>query len=90
MRVDQDFLSQLAGEGLLTAEVTYYRPDHPRLLQTFVWQVMDSAPQYPRLSRFLDHWRTEINAMIHSIRVAHNDEMGPRQFRLNPDELTLN
>lgn len=33
---------QLKGYRLATAEITYRLPDHPSLLQTFVWQHYDS------------------------------------------------
>ena len=36
--VSQDFRKQLEGYGLTTANILYRRPDHPWLLQTFVWQ----------------------------------------------------
>src|SRR5678816_4297031 len=32
---------------LVTAEITYRLPDHPHLLQIFVWQNYDTAPDYP-------------------------------------------
>ena len=32
----QEFEQRLKGARLLTAEVLYYMPDHPRLLQTFL------------------------------------------------------
>ena len=38
---------QLKGYRLATAEITYRLPDHPSLLQTFVWQHYDIAPDYP-------------------------------------------
>ncbi|MBY0421341.1 MAG: usg protein, partial [Parvularculaceae bacterium] len=31
-------------------------PDHPGLLQTYVWQDYDISPDYPVLKRFLDFW----------------------------------
>ena len=33
----QDFSRQLAGYGLTTAHILYRRPDHPWLLQSYVW-----------------------------------------------------
>ena len=48
-----DFERRLKGATLLTAEVLYYMPDHPRLLQSFMWQLVDEAPRYPRLVAFL-------------------------------------
>ncbi len=41
---------------LATAEILYHMPDHPHLLQSFVWQDYDIAPVFPVLNRFLDFW----------------------------------
>jgi uncharacterized protein Usg len=76
-----EFEQRLAGARLLTAEVLYYMPDHPKLLQTFMWQTLDMAPKYPRLNKFLDHWRREIEAVIHSVRVADSDPMAVPAWR---------
>ena len=43
-------LSGRAGYGLATANILYHLPDHPSLLQSFVWQFHDIAPDYPALS----------------------------------------
>lgn len=81
MPIDPDFRSALAGARLTTAEVIYYMPDHPGLLQSFLWQTYDLAPNFPRLMRFLDHWRTDIEAAIHSVRVAHAELIRPAEWR---------
>ncbi|NWG71318.1 MAG: usg protein [Parvularculaceae bacterium] len=70
MRVDKDFSRQLEGYRLATAEILYHLPDHPKLLQTYVWQDYDLAPQYPVLNRFLDFWTRELDGALHSVRVA--------------------
>lgn len=88
--VDGEFAQRLKGATLLTAEVLYYMPDHPSLLQTFMWQTLDEAPRYPRLSRFLDHWRREIEAVIHSVRVAHGQPLDVPQWRHARGILALN
>lgn len=41
------FVKQLADYRLTTAEILYHMPDHPGLLQTYVWQDLDRAPQFP-------------------------------------------
>src|SRR3546814_12224171 len=46
------FLAQLQGYGLTTAEIHFYRPDAPSLLQLFVWQEYDLAPDSPVLFEF--------------------------------------
>ncbi len=63
---------------LTTAEILYHLPDHPGVLQSFVWQQMDQAPDYPVLQRFLDFWRREIEGTLHSVRVAAAELHGPR------------
>jgi len=78
---DQDFEQRLAGWRMTTAEVLYYMPDHPRLLQSFVWQTLDLAPRYPRIEQFLDHWRREIEAVIHSVRIGASEELAPAKVR---------
>lgn len=65
------FLGDKAGYGLSTANILYHLPERPKLLQTFVWQFYDVAPDYPRLIKFLDFWRAEIDGIIHSVEVAH-------------------
>lgn len=55
---------------LTTAHILYHMPDHPAVLQTFIWQKVDRAPGFPELTRFLDFWRREIEGPLHSVRVA--------------------
>ncbi|MGB3624635.1 MAG: aspartate-semialdehyde dehydrogenase [Henriciella sp.] len=86
---DEDFRKQLEGGGLLTAEVIYYRPDFPKLLQSFVWQTVDIAPKFPRLAQFLDHWRRDIEAVIHSINIAHANLLRPAQVRFVDEALKI-
>ncbi|MCB0177573.1 MAG: aspartate-semialdehyde dehydrogenase, partial [Anaerolineae bacterium] len=35
------FARQMAGYGLTTARILYRLPDHPGLLQEFIWQTHD-------------------------------------------------
>ena len=61
---------QLADHRLTTAEILYHMPDHPSLLQTYVWQDYDIAPQFPVLRRFLDFWSKELDGRLHSVRIG--------------------
>lgn len=88
--VDRDFVDQMRGLRLTTAEVTYYMPDHPKLLQTFLWQTQDLAPKYPRLTRFLDFWKDEIDAVIHTVRIAQRGLIRPAEWRFAEVEIRLN
>ena len=57
---------------LTTAEILYRMPDHPEILQSYVWQAMDIAPDYPELRKFLSFWNRELEGKVHSVRVAAN------------------
>ena len=66
---------------LTTAEILYHMPDHPGVLQTFIWQKLDLAPEFPELMRFLDFWRREIEGPLHSVRVASSALIRPAELR---------
>jgi uncharacterized protein Usg len=77
----KDFLLQVQGYGLTTAEIHYRMPDHPLLLQLYIWQEYDVAPLFPSLQRFLDYWRSELEGALHSVRVAHSRLIKPAEWR---------
>lgn len=78
--VSQDFIRQLAGYGLTTANILYRMPDHPDFLQSYVWQEYDLAPCFPELHKFLDFWRRELDGPLHSITVAHARLIRPAEI----------
>jgi uncharacterized protein Usg len=84
-----DFKRQLEGYGLTTANILYRLPDHPAMLQTFVWQHYDLAPAFPELQRFLDFWRREIEGPLHSVTVAHQRMISPAECRMVTEEFRL-
>lgn len=86
---DDAFRRQLDGYSLATAEITYHMPDARSLLQTYVWQHYDLAPEFPELRRFLDFWTRELDGPLHSVRVAHCALIRPAEFRMVDRELTL-
>jgi uncharacterized protein Usg len=79
--VSREFLLQIQGYGLTTAEIHYRMPDHPSLLQSFIWQEYDIAPSFPTLQRFLAFWEAELEGMLHSVRVAHRKLISPTEWR---------
>ncbi len=87
---DGDFVRQLEGYGLSTVEIHYFMPDHPSLLQLFVIQQYDLAPSFPELDRFLAYWRAEIEAVLHSVRVAHKHLIGPTEWRAVDGVISIN
>jgi len=68
---DRAFFQRPEGYGLTTANIHYRLPDHPSLLQSYVWQDYDIAPAFPELRAFLAFWARELDGPIHSVEVAH-------------------
>ena len=71
----------LRGYRLTTAEVFYRMPDYRNVLNTFVWQHYDLAPDHPRLFEFIEFWQREIEGPIHSVRFTHRKLIGPGEWR---------
>jgi uncharacterized protein Usg len=90
IRMGSELSRQLEGYGLTTAEIRYRLPDHPALIQIFVWQDYDLFPQFPVLTRFLDFWRRELEGPLHSVTVAHQRLITPSEFRAVAGEFRLN
>lgn len=73
---------QLQDWRLTTAEILYHLPDHPAVLQSYIWQEMDLAPAYPSLHKFLGFWTREIEGRLHSVRVAQGGPLvAPPRWR---------
>ena len=88
--VDRDALSQLRGFSLTTAEILYRLPDHPSLLQSYVWQEYDLHPRFPRLKAFLDFWTVNLEGQLFRITVAHKALISPREVRIAAAGFQLN
>lgn len=77
-----DFEAQLKGYSLTTAEILYHLPDHPALLQSYVWQEYDLHPRFPKLTGFLDFWARNLEGKLHKVLVAHRKLIQPAEIRL--------
>ncbi len=71
----------LKGYGLTTAEMLYHMPDYPSVLNSFVWQDYDLAPDYPQLFKFIEFWQEEIEGPLHSVRFTHRKLMSAGAWR---------
>ncbi len=80
---------QLKDYRLTTAKILYHMPDHPKLLQEFVWQELDVAPRFPVLLKFLRFWEKNIEGKLHSVVVAHSQLIKPAEFRAVQGQLYL-
>jgi uncharacterized protein Usg len=90
MAVSPEFRRQCEGYGLTLAEIIYRFPDHPRLLQTFVWQDYDVAPKFPELKGFLLFWETKLDGPIFSVRVSHQMLIRPVEMKFVDGDFRLN
>lgn len=81
MRDHREIEAQLRGYRMTTAEILYHMPDHYGLLQSFVWQHYDMAPDFPRLRRFLEFWTANLDGKLHSVRVAAAEFVRPGEWR---------
>src|SRR6516164_7010067 len=84
-----EFVRQLSGYGLTTAEILYRFPDHPHLLQTFIWQEYDVAPHFPVLRKFLQFWRQKLDGPLIEVRVGHSHLIKPAEIKLTGSEYWL-
>ena len=75
-----DAVPHLGEYRLTTAEILYRMPDYPDLLQSFIWQKFDLAPDFPELRRFLEFWSRNIEGKLHSVKVGQARSAGRGRF----------
>lgn len=80
----------MKGYGLTTAKILYHYPDHPHLLQTFIWQDYDIAPRFPVLIHFIEFWRSRLEGPLHSVSYTHRRLIAPNEWRNINGEFLLN
>src|SRR2546421_12564463 len=79
--VSEDFRKQVLGYGLTTAQILYRMPDHPSLLQTYVWQNHDLFPNFPALKEFLSFWHQKFEGPRFSVIAAPSRQIKPAELR---------
>lgn len=72
---------QLNDYRLTTAEIIYHLPDFPDLLQSFIWQDLDVAPDFPMLMAFLEFWEENIDGKVHSVMVTNAELIQPSKVQ---------
>jgi uncharacterized protein Usg len=86
---NSDFKKQLQDYRLTTAEIIYHLPDHPSLLQSFIWQELDIAPRFPVLHKFLTFWERRLDGKLYMVKVASEALIKPSEFRYFQGEFTI-
>ena len=69
--------TQLEGYHLATAEIIYRLPDHPSLLQSYIWQEYDLIPGFPVLKGFLAFWEKSLDGPLYRVRVVQVSHIHP-------------
>jgi len=75
--------------GLTTANILYHLPDHPAILQSYLWQEFDLAPDFPRLRKFLDFWTHELDGLLHSVTVSYAGRVRVDRLKVADVEFSL-
>jgi uncharacterized protein Usg len=89
MTASRELELQLRGYGLTTAHILYRMPDHLHLLQSYVWQDYDLAPDFPVMTKFLDFWQEKLDGPLHSVRYVHRKLIKPGEWRKVDGEVVL-
>ncbi|MGE3623161.1 MAG: usg protein [Bdellovibrionales bacterium] len=84
-----DFKKQLQDYRLTTAEIIYHLPDHPSLLQSYIWQELDIAPRFPILRKFLHFWEARLEGKLYLVKVANQALIKPSEFRYFGGEFVM-
>lgn len=87
--MSREFELLLKDHRLTTAEIMYYYPDFPSLLQTFVWQDLDLVPSLPKLKKFLDFWEADLDGKLHSVHVTYCKIISSNQYHSVIAELKI-
>jgi uncharacterized protein Usg len=82
--------ARLRGYRLTTAEILYRMPDHPAMLQAFIWQDLDIAPRFPVLNKFLHFWETSLEGKLFQVRVAARGLISDAELKVVSGEYGLN
>ena len=85
----RDFRRMVDGYGLTTANILYRLPDHPAIVQSYIWQEYDLHPHFPELRKFLDFWTRSLEGKLHSVTIAHAGLIRPAELSFVGAEFTL-
>ncbi|WP_152601208.1 aspartate-semialdehyde dehydrogenase [Rhizobium sp. YS-1r] len=79
----------LKGYGLTTAQIFYRLPDPPVLLQSYVWQDYDLAPDFPAMKDFLKFWQEKLDGPLHSVHYVHRKLISASEWRSVKGEIVV-
>lgn len=59
-------------ERITLIKIDYYNPDYRHIVQEFIWQLIDTPPEFPRVILFLEHWHKHIEAVIKEVYLSNS------------------
>ena len=54
--------------GLTSTELSCRIPEYRHVINSFVWQDHDLAPDYPQVFKVIEFWQAKIEGPLHSVR----------------------
>jgi len=85
----EEFRKILDGYRLTTAEILYRLPDHPAILQSYLWQDYDLLPEFPILHDFLHFWERRLDGKLYSVKIASCDTVSPSDWQRIKKEISI-
>lgn len=58
---------------LITVKINYFIPDYTHIINEFLCQYEDIWPEIPRVHKFLNYWKDNIDAKINEIFVMKSN-----------------
>ena len=74
---------------LTTAEIQYFMPDYPNLVQSYLWQSLDRLPDFPKLNEFLCFWERELEGTLHSVRIGYVGLVQPAEWSFEDSSVNV-
>ena len=68
----------ISNKVLVSLRIFYYMPDYRNIIQELMWQTMDVKPKYPRVNKYLNYWKNNIEAVIADIEIAETKQTQPK------------
>lgn len=63
----------LQRKEIITVKVEYFIPNYTHILNEFICQYEDIWPDIPRVHKFLNYWKDNIDAIINGVYITHSN-----------------
>ena len=73
-------MSRLVIPQIVTVEVLYSMPDYKHVVQVFVWQTDDVPPELPRVNKFIEFWKENLDGALLEWRALVSETPPPMKM----------